>query len=44
VTVLEECATKEQRSVVLFLWAEGLNSENIPKEMFPVYEWEVFVA
>jgi hypothetical protein len=36
-TVLEECTTEEQRSVVRFLWAEGLNEKDIHKEMFPVY-------
>jgi hypothetical protein len=36
-TVLEECATEEQRSVVRFLWAKVLNPEHIRKEMFPVY-------
>jgi hypothetical protein len=30
-------STKEQRSVVRFLWAEGLNADNIHKKMFPVY-------
>jgi hypothetical protein len=37
VTVLEECSTEEQRSVVRFLWAKGLNAKHIHKEMFPVY-------
>jgi hypothetical protein len=37
VTMLEECNTEEQRSVVHFLWAKGLNAKNIHKEMFPVY-------
>jgi hypothetical protein len=36
-TVLEECTTKEQRSVVRFLWAKGLHAKDIGKEMFPVY-------
>jgi hypothetical protein len=36
-TVLEEYATKEQRSAVRFLWAKGLNAKDIHKEMFPVY-------
>jgi hypothetical protein len=35
--VLKECTSKEQRSVVRFLWAEGLNAKDIYKEMFPVY-------
>jgi hypothetical protein len=35
-TVLD-CTTGKQRSVVrYFLWAKGLNAENIHKEMFPV--------
>jgi transposase len=37
VTSLEECSIKEQRSVVQFLWAKGLNAKDIHKEMFPVY-------
>jgi hypothetical protein len=36
-TVLEECTTEEQRSVVRFTWAKGLNAKNFHKEMFPVY-------
>jgi hypothetical protein len=36
-TVIEECITKEQCSVVSFLWAKGLNAKDIHKEMFPVY-------
>jgi hypothetical protein len=35
-TVLE-CTTKEQHSVVLFLWAKGLRAKDIHKEMFPAY-------
>jgi hypothetical protein len=31
VTVLEECATKEQSYVVRFLWAKRLNSKDIHK-------------
>jgi hypothetical protein len=37
VAVLEEYTTEEQRSVVCFLWAEGLNAKNIHKDVFPVY-------
>jgi hypothetical protein len=37
VTVLKEYNTEEQHSVVLFLWAKGLNAKDIHKEMFPVY-------
>jgi hypothetical protein len=37
-TMLEECITKEQRSVMRFLWlAKGLNAKDINTEMFPVY-------
>jgi hypothetical protein len=36
-TVLEEFATEEQRSLVRFLWAKGLNAKDIHKEIFPVY-------
>jgi hypothetical protein len=35
-TVLEECASEEQRSVVHFLWAKELNAKDIHKEMFRV--------
>jgi hypothetical protein len=35
-TVLEY-TTEEQRSVVRFLWARGLNAKHVHKEMFPVY-------
>jgi hypothetical protein len=34
---VDECNTKEQHSVVLFLWATGLHAKDINKEMFPVY-------
>jgi hypothetical protein len=37
VTMPEEYTTEEQRSVVRFLWAEGLNAKNISEEMFPLY-------
>jgi hypothetical protein len=33
-TVLEEYITEEQRSVVLFLLAKGLNAKDILKECF----------
>jgi hypothetical protein len=36
-TSFEECATEEQRSVVRFLWAKGLNAKDIHNKMFPVY-------
>jgi hypothetical protein len=36
-TVLEECTTEEQRSVVRILWAKWLNAKGIHKERFPVY-------
>jgi hypothetical protein len=36
VTVLEELTTEEQRSIVRFLCAEGLNANDLHKEMFPV--------
>jgi hypothetical protein len=35
-TVLEDCTTEEQCSVVSFLWAKGLNAKDIHKEMFAV--------
>jgi hypothetical protein len=31
------CNTKEQHSVVHFLWSKGLNAKDIHKEVFPVY-------
>jgi hypothetical protein len=36
-TVLEECIIEEQRSVVRYLWAKGLNAKDIHKEMFSIY-------
>jgi hypothetical protein len=37
VTVLEGCNTKEQRSAVHILWAKGLDTRDLHKEVFPVY-------
>jgi hypothetical protein len=36
-TLLEECSTEEQRSVVCFLWTNGLSAKNIHKEIFSCY-------
>jgi hypothetical protein len=36
-TVLEECTTEQQRSVVRFLWSKGLNAKNIHKEILAIY-------
>jgi transposase-like protein len=36
-TGLEEYPTKEQWSVMRFLWAKGLSAKDIHKEMFIVY-------
>jgi hypothetical protein len=36
-TMLEECTSEEQCSVVRFCGPEGLNAKDIHKEMFPVY-------
>jgi hypothetical protein len=36
-TVLEDFNTAEQHSVARFLWAKGLNSKHIYKEIFPYY-------
>jgi hypothetical protein len=36
-TVFEDSNIEEQRSVLLFLWTEGLSAKDIHKEMFPVY-------
>jgi hypothetical protein len=35
-TVLEDCTSEEQRSVVRFLWAKGLSAKDIYKEIFRV--------
>jgi hypothetical protein len=35
-TVLEECSTEERRYSA-FLWEKGLNTNDIHKEIFPVY-------
>jgi hypothetical protein len=35
--VLEKCTTEERISVVSVLLAEGLNANDIHKEMFPAY-------
>jgi hypothetical protein len=35
-TVLEECTTEQQHSVVRFSLAKGLNAKDIHKEMFPI--------
>jgi hypothetical protein len=32
-----DCANEEQRSIVRFLWAKGLNAKAIHKEMFHIY-------
>jgi transposase len=34
--MLEDCTVEEQRSVLRFLWAKGLNAKDIHKEMFSV--------
>jgi hypothetical protein len=36
-TMLEEYTTEDQNSVVRFLWAKGLNTKDIHKEIFTVY-------
>jgi hypothetical protein len=36
-TVLEVCTTENQRFVVRFLWAKGLNTNHAHKEMFALY-------
>jgi hypothetical protein len=42
-TVFEKYTTEEQRSVVRFLWAKGLDENDIYKGMLPVYSG-MFVA
>jgi hypothetical protein len=42
-TLLEECTIEEQRSIVRFLCALGLNAKDVDKEMF-LFAVEVFVA
>jgi hypothetical protein len=39
-TLLEECATEEQPSVVRFLWAKGLDAKDNHKELCPAYGWK----
>jgi hypothetical protein len=34
--VFEEYSTEEQRSVVRFMWTEGLIAKDIYREIFPV--------
>jgi hypothetical protein len=36
-TVLEDCATEEQRSLDLFLLTKGFNAKSTNKEFFPFY-------
>jgi tRNA(Ser,Leu) C12 N-acetylase TAN1 len=36
-TVLEDCNTEEQHSVVRFLWERRVTAKDIHKEIFPVY-------
>jgi hypothetical protein len=36
-TVFEECTTKEEYSVVGFLWAIELSAKDIPTELPPLY-------
>jgi hypothetical protein len=42
-TVLEECATEEQRSVVRFLESKGLHTKDIYKDLFYVYDRKCFL-
>jgi hypothetical protein len=35
--MLEVYSAEEQRSVLRFLWAKGINAKDINKEMFPAY-------
>jgi hypothetical protein len=39
-TMLEDCVTEEQRSIVLLLWAKVFNAKDIHEEMFHVYSWK----
>jgi hypothetical protein len=39
-TVLEECTTEEQSSVVRFLLKKRRNAKDIFKVIFPVYGWD----
>jgi hypothetical protein len=38
--VLEEYTTEEQRSLLRFLCTKGLTTEDMHKEMFPVFGWK----
>jgi hypothetical protein len=42
-TVLENCTTEEQRSVLLFLWTKRLNAKDIHEQIFCL-RWEVFAS
>jgi hypothetical protein len=41
-TMVKDCTTKGQHSVVQFLWAKGLNANVVNKEMFPVCDEKCF--
>jgi hypothetical protein len=41
-TMLEGCSTEEQGFVVFFLWAKGLSTKVIHKEMFPLHGGKCF--
>jgi hypothetical protein len=39
-TVSDGALPKSSVLLCVFLWAKGLNSKNIHKEIFPVYGWK----
>jgi hypothetical protein len=41
-TLLEDYTTEEQRPLMRFLWAKGLNAKDTNKEIFPVYGGKCF--
>jgi hypothetical protein len=43
-TILVECTTEEQNSVMRFLWTKRLKAKDIHKKKVSCLWWEVFVA
>jgi hypothetical protein len=43
-TMLEDSTTEEQRSVVRFLWAKGLDAKDIHKPLEAVHNWVADVS
>jgi hypothetical protein len=43
-TVLEECPTEDQRSLVRYLLPKGLNPKDVHKTNISCLRWELFAA